>query len=237
MEMSDVVVSISSSASGSNTKMIATTNRGAMRRCLGNNGPHTRHARAQAASPEPLLTHREHTMLLLAAEHRRGRDVPADEQPGGDGQVHHHPGEARPHRAPDGMHGAERAVVVRVHAVEAEGDDERPHGAQRAQVDADGRRRAHDDGVRELAQHDDGEGRVAVVLVLDVDGRAEVELKQPRDPRPKGEDVAELLPHDGDGRDGDLGAQADALEEERDPETQPDGGEDEVEAILRAVVV
>lgn len=73
--------------------------------------------------------------------------------------------------------------------------------------------------------------------MLNVDGCCKVELEQARNPWPKGEQVAKLLPDEGDDSHGNLCAQADRLKEERDPDAHANYAAGKVAPILGAMKV
>lgn len=147
------------------------------------------------------------------------------------------PDERRIDGATDRMDIVDRAVGVHVHAVEAEGDDERPHGAHVAVRQPALGRRSDEDVVRELAEHDDGEGGVAVVLVVDIDGRGKLQPEHLRAGRAEAGQVGELLPQNGDHGHADLRSIADALEVDRSPQADGDESQRGVDPVLRAMVV
>ena len=65
--------------------------------------------------------------------------------------MEHQPGDRRQHTPPRGMYGLDRPVLVDVHAIEAERDDEGEDSSETVQVQTALGGRADEDGVGEFS--------------------------------------------------------------------------------------
>ena len=91
------------------------------------------------------------------------------------------------------MYTVDGAILVNVHAVEAESNHERPYTAEVIKVQPSRCWRSYKDIVSELAKDNDCKSSIAIVLMIYVKGGAVFKVQPARNPRPECEEVCGLL--------------------------------------------
>ncbi len=152
-------------------------------------------------------------------------------------QVQNDPRKGRICRYPQRMRTIQRAVIVDVQPIQTERNDKRPHGPQEPKIKPHSSGRADDDLVKELAEHDDVEGREAVDLVRDVNGSGVAGAEELLSRGGIAENPDALLGYDGDGGDSSFAPEREGVEEEREVNAECHAAEAEPEPLLRAVMI
>ncbi len=178
-------------------------------------GPEAQHANTQTSAEQPPLA-----LLKLLQRDAHGADVAGDEKRGRHGEMQQEEAKRGPRRATDRVRAREAAVAADIDPVEAKRNDEGADGLGVARREARARRVADNDNVHKLAEDDDEEGRHAVNLVRNVHGRAVAQLEAALEPRAQRQAPRQLLVDNHDGDDARLGADAHALDKQRDGDEQ-----------------